>query len=691
MATYTFNGLLLGRDGSDNITSYSQTMLTISVPDYETGVNYTVVDNGTGSLPEVDFNLDYNSVILDGSPIAINSNDVITYLGEIDWNDGTSHVAYVLTVEVVGTNDLYFLQIGGDTIPAPSSLQDVTDFYSSVTYMGASGSGSGYEEGDFIAFSSVPNSSSSDIDNITGTDGDDSIQTGDGGDTVHGGAGDDDINGGAGNDFLYGEGDNDYITGGGGDDTIDGGAGSGDTVAYVGAGSGVTVNLATGTASDGGGGTDTLSNIENVRGSAYGDTITGDANDNEIFGLGGDDTLAGGDGWDAVRYDRDAQEGGTAGVTVNLLTGSATDGFGDTDTLSGFEGVVGTDSADSLTGDDDNNYLEGRAGADTIHGNGGNDDIRGGDDGDFLYGDDGNDRIRGSAGDDTMNGGAGDEDELDYSQVGGHVVVNFQIGETSDDGEFGVDTISGFEWVRGTAYNDSITGDANDNVFFGLSGNDILNGATGSDTARYDRDASYGGAGGVTVDLATGTATDGFGDTDTLVSIENTVGTDSDDTIDGSPDDNHIEGRVGDDTLNGYEGHDELIGGDGADIIDGGDDNDYINAGRGNDTITGGDGGDNYDTLGFDQYDDNSAPTQNVVIDVGAGTAIDAWGDSDTFSGIEEFIGTGFADSFTGNDSGSRFIGLAGGDSFTGGASDQVNYHRRRLERRQSRRHRQPV
>jgi Ca2+-binding RTX toxin-like protein len=53
---------------------------------------------------------------------------------------------------------------------------------------------------------------------------------------------------------------------------------------------GVVVNLATGTASDGYGGTDTLSGIENVRGSTFNDTLTGDANANWLEGGVGNDT-----------------------------------------------------------------------------------------------------------------------------------------------------------------------------------------------------------------------------------------------------------------------------------------------------------------------------------------------------------------------------------------------------------------
>ena len=66
-----------------------------------------------------------------------------------------------------------------------------------------------------------------------------------------------------------------------------------DTASYADAASGVTVSLALhGSAQDtGGAGTDTLVNIENLTGSAFDDTLTGDAGANVLSGLDGDDTL----------------------------------------------------------------------------------------------------------------------------------------------------------------------------------------------------------------------------------------------------------------------------------------------------------------------------------------------------------------------------------------------------------------
>ena len=107
---------------------------------------------------------------------------------------------------------------------------------------------------------------------------------------------------------IYGEAGDDLITirnataiGGAGNDTIRG-ATTGSGIAYWTSTSGVTINLATGTAQDGLGGTDTLSGILTVQDSNYSDTISGSAA-NETFWLSaGSDTVVGGGGSDTVIF-----------------------------------------------------------------------------------------------------------------------------------------------------------------------------------------------------------------------------------------------------------------------------------------------------------------------------------------------------------------------------------------------------
>ena len=286
--------------------------------------------------------------------------------------------------------------------------------------------------------------------------------------------GDDRLFGRAGNDVLEGGGDQDRLYGGPGDDSLDGGQGR-DWAFYRDATAPVTVNLAAGTVS-GGGGTDTLTSIERIHGSRDGDTIVGDAKNNILRGDEGDDRLFGLDGADILQglddQDRlyggpgdDSLEGGQgrdwafyrdapAAVTVNLAAGTASGGGGN-DTLTSIERVHGSRDDDTLRGDAKNNILRGDEGNDALYGLAGNDRIEGGADDDRIEGGAGNDDLYGGEGDDLFILGAGDDSIGDFdagdledalaigdvfadvddalanaTQVGNNTVFNYTAGST---------------------------------------------------------------------------------------------------------------------------------------------------------------------------------------------------------------------------------------------------------------------
>ncbi|MEM7225361.1 MAG: cadherin-like domain-containing protein, partial [Pseudomonadota bacterium] len=126
--------------------------------------------------------------------------------------------------------------------------------------------------------------------------------------------------------------------------------------------------------------------------------------------------------------------------------------------------------------------------------------------------------------------------------------------------------------LPGTPEPDLLAGGDGDDTLLGFASSDILDGGAGFDTADYSGDAAQGGANGVTVNLSTGIATDGFGDMDALISIEAVVGTQFIDTLIGDANDNRLSGESGDDILDGGAGDDRLTGGLGVDVIDGGAD-----------------------------------------------------------------------------------------------------------------------
>ncbi len=116
---------------------------------------------------------------------------------------------------------------------------------------------------------------------------------------VNGGQGNDTLAGNAGANVLAGYEGNDVLRGGGGADRLDGGTGT-DTVSYFTSGTGIGINLASGTGSGGDAQGDVLVSIENVSGSQGNDVLTGSAGANTLQGWDGSDVLTGAGGKDML-------------------------------------------------------------------------------------------------------------------------------------------------------------------------------------------------------------------------------------------------------------------------------------------------------------------------------------------------------------------------------------------------------
>ena len=255
--------------------------------------------------------------------------------------------------------------------------------------------------------------------NLVGFGGNDSVIGGAADDGVTGGTGNDTVDGAAGSDSVSGNEDTDTVIGGPGDDLLTSGTsgddtfvpGPGDdemigstpgrqTVSFAAAPGPVNVSLGSGEAT--GEGTDTLSLIENVTGSNFGDSISGDAGRNLLNGRGGDDLLQGaqeadslipGLGTDDVRggagLDNVVYADSNVGVDVNLGAGTAT--AQGTDTISLVENITGSLLGDILTGSVGPNVISGLDGDDDIFGLAGDDVLDGGNGNDDLDGGPGND------------------------------------------------------------------------------------------------------------------------------------------------------------------------------------------------------------------------------------------------------------------------------------------------------------
>lgn len=434
--------------------------------------------------------------------------------------EGVDDTAFNDTIKGDAGRNYFRLGLGNDTV-------DGRDGFDQVLYEGAASSVSVNLTTGVASGTAIGNDTLNSIEAVTGSYFNDTIvlRNFEGG-FAFGRAGDDTLTGGTLGDTFYG---------GSGNDIINGGDGSGtDSVVYSNTSfdggtkaltnKGVTVNLKTGIAIDNWGDTDTLIGIEFVEGSSLDDVITGGNASNGVGatdgfegfrGLGGNDTIDGGAGFDRVYYDNSP-----TAVTVTLggtASGTASDGWGGTDTLINIEEVRGSAFADTLTGSDSGVYesFEGRAGNDIIDGKGG-------------------------------------RDRASYDTSPAAVNVNLATG-VAQDGYGGTDKLSNIEEVRGSAFNDVITGDANANFLEGRQGDDTLDGGAGFDTAIYTSSS-----GSVTVNLATGKASGASGN-DTLVGIEVVLGSAFADTLTGDAGSNGLRGGGGNDTIDGGAGTDAAI------------------------------------------------------------------------------------------------------------------------------------
>ena len=342
----------------------------------------------------------------------------------------------------------------------------------------------------------------SSIENLTGSNFNDSL-TGNNSDNV--------LSGGAGNDTLSAGGGDDTLIGGLGADSLIGGGGI-DVASYETALAGVTANLLNSALNTGEAAGDTYNTIEDLTGSSFNDLLVGDNNANilaggdgndTLVGGGGNDTLQGGLGIDTADYSSNTGAGVLASLVSNTVTSTGSSG---NDALVSIENITGSNFNDTITGD---------TGSGVFSGLGGNDSI--------IFG----------AGDDTVFGGDGN-DTIDDLAGGNLTGVNLLDGGAGNDviwGGFGNDTIIGGDGVDtlwGEGDDDSILGDAGNDILYGGDGNDNLDGGSGVDTLLGDagNDTLRGGAGADSLSGGVGNDTFiiGAGDADNGLTAETISG-----------------------------------------------------------------------------------------------------------------------------------------------------------------------
>ncbi len=271
-------------------------------------------------------------------------------------------------------------------------------------------------------------------------------------------------------------------------------------------------------------------------------TLTGGSGNDQFFGLGGDDslsggsgddlftmggdnitgvlgndTIAGGDAKDYMYFPQNARVGinvdfsigfsAVSGILGTITGGDSMPGQGvpiptiiSTVSASGIEAVIGTNLADTFTA----SSLTPISGLST--------DIA-----QIFDGAGGNDTISGATGDGRIT-------MLSYQNAPSGVSVHLGTG-TASDGLGGTDTFSNIDGVRGSLFNDTLTGGSSSRTmtgglyefFEGMAGNDTIDGGGGADTSIYSGNrAAY-----TITKTSTGYTVSGGADgTDTLTGIE---------------------------------------------------------------------------------------------------------------------------------------------------------------------------
>ena len=255
-----------------------------------------------------------------------------------------------------------------------------------------------------------------------------------------------------------------------------------------------------------------LAGADVLRGGLGDDEITGGLGADDIFAGAGSDLIAPGRGNDVVRggggFDTVSYAIAAGPVEVDLAAGTADDGTGGIDTLRSIEGIIDSPFDDRLRGNDEFNVFFAR---------GGNDDIDGG----------------------------GGSNRVDYRDAPAGIDVDLGAG-AAQDGFGGTDRIANVTNVLGSDFDDVIVGSPEFNVIEGLAGNDQIDGGPGGGRVEYGRSP-----GGVVVNLAAGTAQDGFGGIDAIVNVQDIRGSAFDDILVGNQAFNLFEPLGGDDFVLG--------------------------------------------------------------------------------------------------------------------------------------------
>ncbi|MEM9063041.1 MAG: hypothetical protein AAGD13_21475 [Pseudomonadota bacterium] len=372
-----------------------------------------------------------------------------------------------------------------------------------------------------------------------------------------------------------------------------------------------------GALADNGGAVETIALLANGSNPAL------DAGDDSLLAeaTSGFDVNGDGDTLDTVTFDADGN------ARLNDVQGAANNGANTVD-LGAVElniGVLGSNSADVLTGTGAGETIAAGGGADLVLAGAGNDSVGGGTGGDALAGEAGNDTLSGEDGNDLLSGGPGD---------------------------------------------DLLYGGGDDDALAGGPGADGLFGGSGNDTA------DYGASGGpLSADLSDPSSNSGDAAGDQYDSVENLLGASGfSNTLTGDGVSNTITGGSQNDTISGEDGNDRLVGLGGQNTLDGGAGDDIFVVLNATDVIIE-DPGEGYDrvlssvslTLGDNVEAGNLTGMQDLSM-----TAAESGSWIQGNAGNNTLNGQGANDRLDGNAGNDTLNGAGGNDILEGGSGDDV-------------------
>jgi len=395
--------------------------------------------------------------------------------------------------------------------------------------------------------------------------------------------------------------------------------------------------------------------VATITGTSGGDSLSGTSGNDTLNGLGGNDTLIGSGGSDfydgGAGFDTLDFRGTATGLVVNFAAGTVSGGF--SGSFVNIERVLASDAADSLTGAAGGQNLSARAGNDTLGGGTGIDRLYGGTGADhFIF------RETGAVNADNIGDFASGSDKI--------VLDGTVLSALGASGNFAAGDARFWSSGSGTAH------DADDRIIYNTSTRQVF----------YDADGNGSGAAVLIATLQSGA---------TLVATDIAVEGGSSgggEAINGTEASDELRGGDGDDTINGLAGNDRLFGGAGDDLLDGGDGQDLLVGEAGDDTLRGGAGDDSFSMrnesstagLGQDVVDGGSGRDMlffegpaGIVLNASTGTYTGPRpGDGGSFTNIEDFGGTAFADFMTGDGNANLFWGGGGNDTIDGGGGDDT-------------------